>query len=83
MPFRGFAPFLAKRADIAEFLGHRDIRNTTIYVHLEKTCYPHGFTDDYLAKIAKTQAEKLQLIEAGFEFVGIDPDGAQYYRKRK
>ena len=26
---------------------------------------------------------KLQLIEAGFEFVSADPDGTQYFRKRK
>jgi hypothetical protein len=32
---------------------------------------------------AKTQTEKLQLIEAGFEFVSADPDGTQYFRKRK
>jgi integrase len=69
--------------DIAAFLGHRNIKNTTIYVHLEKMAYPHGFNDDYLAKVAKTQTEKLQLIEAGFEFVSIDPDGTQYFRKRK
>ncbi len=28
-------------------------------------------------------AEKLALIEAGFEYVSGDPDGTQYFRKRK
>ena len=68
--------------DIAAFLGHRNIQNTIIYVHLEKTCYPNG-GDDYTAKAATTQAEKLALMEAGFDFVSVDPDGTQYFRKRK
>jgi hypothetical protein len=68
--------------DIAAFLGHRNIKNTVIYVHLEKTCYPSG-SDDYIGKAATTQAEKLALIEAGFEHVSTDPDGTQYFRKRK
>jgi integrase len=68
--------------DIAAFLGHRSIKNTVIYVHLEKTCYPDG-GDDYIGKAATTQTEKLALIEAGFEYVSTDPDGTQYFRKRK
>ena len=68
--------------DIADFLGHRNIKNTVIYVHLEKTAYPNG-GDDYAAKVATTQAEKLALIEAGFTFVSSDPDGTQYFRKQK
>jgi hypothetical protein len=53
--------------DIAAFLGHRNIKNTVIYVHLEKTCYPNGYGDDYTSKAARTEAEALSLIEAGFE----------------
>lgn len=68
--------------DIAAFLGHRSIKNTVVYVHLEKTCYPDG-GDDYIGKAAVTSAEKLALIEAGFEHVSTDPDGTQYFRKRK
>ena len=77
MKHKGFDLF-----DIADFLGHRNIKNTVIYVHLEKTCYPNG-GEDYTAKVATTQAEKLALIETGFDFVSADPDGTQYFRKRK
>ena len=49
---------------------------------LEKNCYPDG-GDDYIGKAATTQTEKLGLIEAGFEHVSTDPDGTQYFRKRK
>ena len=51
-------------------------------MHLEKTAYPNG-GDDYTAKVATTQVEKLALMEAGFEFVSSDPDGTQYFRIRK
>ncbi len=34
-------------------------------------------------KSSNTREEKLKLIEAGFEFVSADPDGTQYFRKRK
>lgn len=65
-----------------KFLGHRSVKNTLIYIHLESVVYPGG-GDDYTGKVATTQAEKLALIEAGFEFVSSDPDGTMYFRKRK
>jgi hypothetical protein len=40
-------------------------------------------SDDYTEKVAKTSEEQLRLIEAGFEYVSSDPDGTQYFRKRK
>jgi hypothetical protein len=67
---------------IAHFLGHKDQKNTLIYVHPEKACYPYG-GDDYIAKVAKTEAEKLSLIEAGFDIVSADPNGTNYFRKRR
>jgi integrase len=67
--------------DIAAFLGHRSIKNTVLYVHLEKTCYPNG-GDDYHSKAARTEAETLSLIEAGFEYV-CDFEGVKLFRKRK
>jgi len=67
--------------DIAAFLGHRSIKNTVLYVHLEKTCYPNG-GDDYHSKAARTETETLSLIEAGFEYV-CDFEGVKLFRKRK
>jgi hypothetical protein len=67
---------------VMKFLGHRAVKNTLIYIDLERLCYPNG-GEDYTGKVAKTQTEKLQLIEVGFEFVSSDPDGTQYFRKRK
>jgi len=67
---------------VMKHLGHRDIRNTLIYIDLEKICYPHG-GDDYTGKATKDQTEALALIEAGFEMLKIAPDGTIYFRKRK
>jgi integrase len=67
---------------VMKFLGHREVKNTLIYIDLERVCYPAG-GEEYTGKVAKTEAEKLSLIEAGFEFVSADPDGTQYFRKRK
>ncbi|MCW4030854.1 MAG: hypothetical protein NWE80_00640 [Candidatus Bathyarchaeota archaeon] len=43
---------------VQRLLGHKSVLNTLIYVHLEKACYPDG-GDDYIAKVAKTQAQNL------------------------
>ena len=37
----------------------------------------------FIRKFEQIISEKLQLIETGFEFVNSDPDGTQYFRKRK
>lgn len=68
--------------DIAAFLGHRSIKNTVVYVHLEKSCYANGSCDEYLSKAARTETEALSLIEAGFEYV-CDFNNAKLFRKRK
>lgn len=52
---------------VMKFLGHRSIKNTLMYIDLERICYPGG--DDYTGKAARTEAEALQLVEAGFEYV--------------
>ena len=59
-------------------LGHKSINSTMIYTHLVEF-----EAEEYTSRIASTREEKLALIEAGFEFVSCDPDGTQYFRKRK
>ena len=63
-------------------LGFSSTQDSLLYPTSARLCYPCG-GEDCTGKVAKTQAEKLQLIEAGFEFVSPDPDGTQYFRKRK
>jgi integrase len=66
---------------VMKFLGHREVKNTLIYIDLEIACYSKG-GDDYHAKTARTETEALQLIEAGFEYV-CDIGEAKIFRKRR
>lgn len=66
---------------VMKFLGHKNIMNTLIYIDLEKLAYPGG-GDDYVAKIARTETEALQYIEAGFEYQ-FSMGEARFFRKRR
>jgi hypothetical protein len=57
--------------------GHKNIRNTLVYTHLV-----NWEADDFVSKVATTQKEKAELIEAGSEFI-LQKDGLAYFRKRK
>jgi hypothetical protein len=62
---------------VREILGHKSINNTLLYTQLVT------FTDDeFVAKVAHSEKEALELIETGFEFV-CDYDGSKLFRKRK
>jgi len=62
---------------VMQILGHRDINNTFVYTHLV-----NFRDDDYTAKVAHSDQEVCQLIEAGFEFVCYC-EGNKVFRKRK
>jgi len=66
---------------VMKFLGHRDIRNTLIYIDLERGCFPKT-DDNYNVRIAETPEEITDLLEAGFEYV-LQKDGLVFLRKRK
>jgi hypothetical protein len=57
--------------------GHRNINNTLVYTQLV-----NFKDDDYTAKVAHSEQEVCQLIEAGFEFV-CDYKDNKVFRKRK
>jgi len=70
----------AKTKDILHVmraLGHRNINNTPIYTHLV-----NFKEDEYVAKVARTEEEICELVEAGFEYV-CEHNGAKIFRKRK
>jgi integrase len=50
---------------VMKYLGHREVKNTLIYIDLETISFPHG-GDDFHAKIARTEQEAIKLIEADF-----------------
>jgi len=64
---------------VMQRLGHKNIKNTLLYVQLEEALFQGETT--YISKIAKTEKEICSLIESGFEHVG-DFEGAWVLRKR-
>jgi len=67
---------------VQKILGHKQIRNTLKYIHLEAMLFPD--TDDqYTVKVASNVKEATSLIEVGFEYVtGEYHDGGKIFRKR-
>ena len=62
---------------VMEVLGHKRIQNTLKYTHLV------NFKDDeYVCRVAKSEKEIAELIEAGFEYV-CEHEGVKFFRKRK
>ena len=66
---------------VMKFLGHKNIKNTLIYVRLEEAIY-RSQSDEFICKVAETVEEAKEFIEAGFEYV-CDFDGVKLFRKRK
>lgn len=63
-------------------LGHKNIRNTLIYINLENTLFQSGENDEFHVRVGKTVDEACKLLEVGFDYV-CDIDDAKLFRKRK
>lgn len=66
---------------VMNFLGHKSIKNTLIYIQLEEAIFKEE-SDEYICKVAKNLDEAKELIELGFEYV-TEMDGVKLFRKRK
>jgi hypothetical protein len=65
-------------------LGHKSIKSTETYIHLEKMLYNGNSNDQFISKIALTAEEACKLVDIGFEYVtGEYNDGGKIFRKRK
>jgi hypothetical protein len=70
--------------DVAEFLGHKDIENTRLYIQLEKSVFKNLSNDQFITKIANNTDDACKLIEVGFEYItGEYNNGGKIFRKRK
>jgi len=68
---------------VKKLLGHKDIRNTELYIDLEAREFTFN-DDNYFTAIAENTKEVCRLIESGFEYVtGEYDDGGKIFRKRK
>ena len=66
---------------VMRFLGHKNIKNTLIYVQLKEAIFEKG-SDEFISKVATTVEEVCKLVEAGFEYV-CDINDTKVFRKRK
>lgn len=66
---------------VQQVLGHRDIKSTMVYIHLEHALF-NTSNDEFHVKTASTVAEACKLVEVGFEYV-TTIDKIQVFRKRK
>jgi hypothetical protein len=66
---------------VKELLGHRDTRNTMIYITIEKSLFQYK-NDEFYCKTASSIEEASKLIEAGFDYVTTF-NGVMLFRKHK
>lgn len=67
---------------VKEFLRHRNIENTMIYISLEKQIFQIGDGRGFHVKVARTIEEACELAKAGFEKFDEFSEG-KIYRKRE
>ncbi len=68
---------------VKSVLGHKQIRNTLKYIHLEQMLF-NEVEDQYISKIAMNVKEACALVDVGFEYVtGEYNDGGKIFRKLK
>jgi len=66
---------------VQQRLGHKNIRNTLVYITIEEALFGQG-PDDYHSAVAKTVEEAYKLVDTGFEYV-CEFDDIKVFRKRK
>jgi hypothetical protein len=67
---------------VADFLGHKDLENTRLYIRLEKNLFKNIPNDNFIIKAISTLEEAAKLGEVGSEPFMI-ANGVQLMRKRK
>jgi hypothetical protein len=67
---------------VKDFLGHKSIKNTEIYITVERAIFGDSCNDEFTVKVASDPEEIKALPEVGFEYV-CEKDGLLFFRKRK
>jgi hypothetical protein len=69
---------------VMRMLGHKSIRNTMIYIDLERALFAAPTNEEFTARVAHNVEEACRLVEAGFDYVTGDyNNGGKIFRKRK
>jgi integrase len=66
---------------VKDFLGHKELRSTEIYINIERTLFDQS-SDDFTVKVVEKPDEIKALLEVGFEYV-CEKDHLVFMRKRK
>jgi integrase len=66
---------------VKQFLGHKSLKNTEIYINIERTLF-EPTSDEFTVKVAQKPDEVKKLLEVGFDYV-CEKDGLIFLRKRK
>jgi integrase len=66
--------------EIQNIMGHKRFTSTLQYINYDKIIF--GDADEWICKVAITNEDRKNLIEAGFQFVE-QADNKSYYRKQK
>ena len=53
---------------VKQFLGHKNIQNTDLYINIERTLFESG-NDNFTVRVAEKLEEVKVLLEVGFEYV--------------
>ncbi len=67
---------------VQQFLGHKDIRNTMIYINIEHTIFGATEDNEFTVRVAEKPEDIKTLLETGFEYV-CQKDNLVFMRKRK
>ena len=66
---------------VKQFLGHKSLRNTEIYITIERTLF-ESTSDEFTVRVVERPEEVKALLEVGFEYV-LQKDNLIFIRKRK
>jgi hydroxymethylpyrimidine/phosphomethylpyrimidine kinase len=67
--------------EVKEFLGHRNLDTTLLYIQLEKALFQTD-SDEFMVKAVKDPEEIKGLLEVGYEYI-CTKDDLLFFRKRK
>ena len=67
---------------VQQLLGHKDVRNTMIYINVEHAIFGAGENDEFIVRVTDKPEEIKELLQIGFE-KACQQDNLIFLRKRK